>query len=538
MARIDKTKKDAYMLKTLIDMFERGDIRTDHPLQRNPGRWTTDYRDGEIATIIKEENMDSIKICEQITVDENTGKKRIENWLIDGLQRLTYTMKYQMGAFKMGKNIEFPIISFTRAVKDGDGNFVLDEEGRRVYEDVEFDLRGKGYKDLPSELQDSFDSYCIDVVKHLDCSNEEIGYHIRRYNKQTNMNMSEKTITYLDTIAESIKKLSAHKFFKDNCTKISTNEKIKGAVNKVVIESLMILNYFEDWTKDSKKQGLYLEEKATEENFDQLSSILDRLSDIVTEKNEELFTSKNTFLWVKMFKYFTDNYNLPDEEFSNYLDALQNGLNEEMIALVTEIKVYGEEVTEASFKTLDEGKSTKDKSVVVNKLHVLETLMNKYFKSNDDLENAEDNEAVEENENVVVISGKDVHIEEIENRNNMKENKDNDSEMETIDFVRKYVNKDVTEEDIDDYFDYIDSCANVSRIVKPNAAVISTDNENAIIGVVCYAYTHDIDMDLWLQRYSISHVTLSENMSQKDRLFSMIKSLKNFEAMNKRVGVM
>lgn len=537
MARIDKTKKDAYMLKTLIDMFEGGDIRTDHPLQRNPGRWTTDYRDGEIATIIKEENMDTIKICEQITVDEVTGKKRIENWLIDGLQRLTYAMKYRMGAFKMGKNIEFPIISFTRAVKDDEGNFVLDKDGRRVYEDVEFDLRGKGYNDLPSELQNSFDSYCIDVVKHLDCSNEEIGYHIRRYNKQTNMNMSEKTITYLDTIAESIKDLSAHEFFK-NCTKISTNEKIKGTVNKVVIESLMILNFFEDWTKDSKKQGLYLEEKATEENFEQLSNILDKFSDIITESNEQLFSSKNTFLWVKMYKYFTDNYNLPDEEFSNYLDALQDGLSEEKVELLNAIKIYGEEVTETSFKTLDEGKSTKDKNVVINKLHILETLMNKYFKDNDDSENTDDNTAVEENNDVVVISGKDVHIEEIENRDNKEENKDNDSEMETIDFVRKYVNKDVTEEDIDDYFDYIDSCANVSKIVKPNAAVISTDNENAIIGVVCYAYTHDIDMDLWLQRYSVSHVTISENMSQKDRLFSMIKSLNNFEAMRKRTGVM
>ena len=32
MPKIDKTKKDAYMLKTLIEMFERGDLRTDHIL--------------------------------------------------------------------------------------------------------------------------------------------------------------------------------------------------------------------------------------------------------------------------------------------------------------------------------------------------------------------------------------------------------------------------------------------------------------------------------------------------------------------------
>ena len=55
MPKIERTKKDDRMLKTLIEDFERGELRTDHPLQRNPGRWNTDYRDGEIATIIKGE---------------------------------------------------------------------------------------------------------------------------------------------------------------------------------------------------------------------------------------------------------------------------------------------------------------------------------------------------------------------------------------------------------------------------------------------------------------------------------------------------
>ena len=259
MPKIERTKKDDRMLKTLIEDFERGELRTDHPLQRNPGRWNTDYRDGEIATIIKGEDIDPIKICEQIDVDEESNKKIIENWLIDGLQRLTYPMKYMLGAFRLGNNIEFPIVTFMRARKDVDGSFVMENE-RRIYDEIEFDLRGKAFKDLPPELQSNFESYSFPIVKQLDCTNEEVGYHIRRYNKQSNMNGSEKTITYLDTIAETIKEISAHKFFKDNCTKITQNEKIKGAVNKIVIETLMILNYFEDWTKDNKKQGLYLEE--------------------------------------------------------------------------------------------------------------------------------------------------------------------------------------------------------------------------------------------------------------------------------------
>lgn len=366
MPKIERTKKDDRMLKTLIEDFERGELRTDHPLQRNPGRWNTDYRDGEIATIIKGEDIDPIKICEQIDVDEESSKKIIENWLIDGLQRLTYPMKYMLGAFRLGNNIEFPIVTFMRARKDVDGLFVM-ENGRRIYDEIEFDLRGKAFKDLPPELQSDFESYSFSIVKQLDCTNEEVGYHIRRYNKQSNMNGSEKTITYLDTIAETIKEISAHKFFKDNCTKISQNEKIKGAVNKIVIETLMILNYFEDWTKDNKKQGLYLEEKATEDDFNGLKNILDRLANTITEENETLFTSKNTFIWIKMFDYFTKNFNLPDEKFSEFLSAFINKLREKDEKLVTPMKIYGEETDHCTYKALDESKSTKDKGVVNNK---------------------------------------------------------------------------------------------------------------------------------------------------------------------------
>lgn len=523
MPKIERTKKDDRMLKTLIEDFERGELRTDHPLQRNPGRWNTDYRDGEIATIIKGEDIDPIKICEQIDVDEESCKKIIENWLIDGIQRLTYPMKYMLGAFRLGNNIEFPIVTFLRARKDVDGSFVM-ENGRRIYDEIEFDLRGKAFKDLPPELQSNFESYSFSIVKQLDCTNEEVGYHIRRYNKQSNMNGSEKTITYLDTIAKTIKEISAHKFFKDNCTKISQNEKIKGAVNKIVIETLMILNYFEDWTKDNKKQGLYLEEKATENDFNGMKVILDRLANIVTKENEVLFTSKNTFIWIKMFDYFTNNFNLPDEKFSDFLDTFINKLREKDCELVTPMKIYGEETDHCTYKALDESKSTKDKYVVSNKLHILETLMNEYF-SNDSVVGSAENNEVEESK------VDEIQTEEFEKK--VEETFD-DSGMETLDFVRKYVNPEITEDDIDDYFDDINTYVK-SKIIDKDSEVISSDNENAIIALIAYTYKHDISMDAWLQRYAISHKTLPKDMSQKERFDAMLHSLYLFTKTQKKL---
>ena len=523
MPKIERTKKDDRMLKTLIEDFERGELRTDHPLQRNPGRWNTDYRDGEIATIIKGEDIDPIKICEQIDVDEESCKKIIENWLIDGIQRLTYPMKYMLGAFRLGNNIEFPIVTFLRARKDVDGSFVM-ENGRRIYDEIEFDLRGKAFKDLPPELQSNFESYSFSIVKQLDCTNEEVGYHIRRYNKQSNMNGSEKTITYLDTIAKTIKEISAHKFFKDNCTKISQNEKIKGAVNKIVIETLMILNYFEDWTKDNKKQGLYLEEKATENDFNGMKVILDRLANIVTKENEVLFTSKNTFIWIKMFDYFTNNFNLPDEKFSEFLDTFIDKLREKDCELATPMKIYGEETDHCTYKALDESKSTKDKYVVSNKLHILETLMNEYFSNDSVVDSAENNEVEESKVD-------EIQTEEFEKK--VEETFD-DSEMETLDFVRKYVNPEITEDDIDDYFDDINTYVK-SKIIDKDSEVISSDNENAIIALIAYTYKHDISMDTWLQRYAISHKTLPKDMSQKERFDAMLHNLYLFTKTQKKL---
>ena len=522
MPKIERTKKDDRMLKTLIEDFERGELRTDHPLQRKPGRWNTDYRDGEIATIIKGEDIDPIKICEQIDVDEESNKKIIENWLIDGLQRLTYPMKYMLGAFRLGNDIEFPIVAFMRARKDVDGSFVMENE-RRIYDEIEFDLRGKAFKDLPPELQSNFESYSFPIVKQLDCTNEEVGYHIRRYNKQSNMNGSEKTITYLDTIAETIKEISAHKFFKDNCTKISPNEKIKGAVNKIVIETLMILNYFEDWTKDNKKQGLYLEEKATEDDFNGLKKILDRLANTITEENESLFTSKNTFIWIKMFNYFIKNFNLPDEKFSEFLSAFINELREKDEKLVTPMKIYGEETDHCTYKALDESKSTKDKGVVNNKLHILETLMNEYFSNESTTDSVENNE--------VESKVDDIQTEEFEKK--VEETID-DTEMETLDFVRKYVDPEITEEDIDCCWDYINSCVSKTKIIKATSEMLAPENENSMMAMIAWADKENKNIATWLQRFSITHKTMSE-MSQKQRFEFMVKNFLKFEVMQTKV---
>ena len=182
----DRRVKDAYMNSTIQNMLARGELRGDHPQQRKPDQWNKHDKDGLIVTVLRGEDIDSIKVCEQLT------EQGVVLWVIDGLQRLTVLNSYRNGTFKLGKGIEYPILSYQRVKKDNRGKILKDEEENYVYEVNKIDLCGKGYEDLPLELKEGFDNYKIDVVKHLDCSDEEIGYHIRRYNRQSSMNASRK----------------------------------------------------------------------------------------------------------------------------------------------------------------------------------------------------------------------------------------------------------------------------------------------------------------------------------------------------------
>ena len=164
----DKIKRDTYMVSKLSGMINRGDLRDNHPQQRKSGQWDNNTRDNFIVTVIKNEDFDPIKICEQLT------DQGVVLWLIDGLQRSTTIANYKAGKFALGRKIDPYIIEYQEAIKGKDGEI--------VYQNVSYDLRGKGYKELPDKLKEDFDNCPVDIVKHLDCTDEEVGRHIVRYN--------------------------------------------------------------------------------------------------------------------------------------------------------------------------------------------------------------------------------------------------------------------------------------------------------------------------------------------------------------------
>lgn len=354
----DKRVKDAVMNSTVQNMFARGELRKDHPLQRKPGRWNNNERSGLIATVLKDEDIDSIKVCEQLS---DTG---VILWVIDGLQRLTTLNSYFNNGFKISRQIELPVITYQSVKKDKSGHIIKDEYDSYIYEKVEFDLRGKYYRDLPDELKEKFNNFKIDVVKHLDCTDEEIGYHIRRYNKQKSMNASENAVTFLDNIAREVKKISLNnRFFKNDLYR--ERERNNGTIERIIIESVMCMFHLDQWQKQSKKMGEFLNRNSSKKEFDKLNENLNRLDAIYSDQFADVLSSKDSFIWFTLFDKFTD-YGVDDRRFGDFIGEFCNGLSDQ-------------EVCGARFSEIDKNKSTKDKSVITKKLEILDFLMKEFL---------------------------------------------------------------------------------------------------------------------------------------------------------------
>lgn len=467
----DKTKNDTYMCATLLNMFRRGDLRKNHPQQRKAERWKCDARDGFIATIIKHEDVDSIKICEQIV-----GNKVIL-WLIDGLQRLTNLEKFKNGTFKLGRNLEMPVVYYVKTKYDNDGNIIVDEYGDPVQETAKFDLRGKSYNELPDELKEKFDNYQINVVKQLNCTDEEVGYHIRRYNRQSSMNNNETSITYMDHIARIVKHISQeHSFFK-NCGKYTLTEKKNGTIERIVCETLMATYHLDDWQKNGKKMGAYLNEHAEEKEFDSLSQELTRLENIIGENFQEYFNSKDSFIMFALFHEFT-KFGIEDSHFKDFLQAFQTELHNKEIE------------NDCSFDEVNKNRATKDKSVVRHKLNILEILLKDYLK----IEN---------------ITGIEEFISEC-----------NDIDLEN---VRK---------DIDFYNDSLDTL--LDETVKIDSRLRDDVNRPSLLALMSYSYKYDVDLEDWLTEYAERNNTY--NTDQKENFIHMTQDLQKYLSRSREGG--
>lgn len=360
----EKSKTTKYSVDELYRKISNKTINLEHPLQRASGQWDNKTKSNLISDLIQDNPIPSLILAEQI-IDGNSIK-----FNLDGKQRCTTVKEYIEDAFKISKNVTRSIITYQHISKDKNGHAILNEKGYPVMENVEFDISNKKFSQLPPELQDKIKEYNFDITLYLNCSDEDIAYHIQRYNQGKPMNIVQKGFTYLgEDFAREIKAIASMPLFQDSS--FTFKQFNNGSINRVIIESVMAINFLDDWKKSPEEISMYLNKNATMEMFESIEDSINRLQDIVTDETIVLFDMKNTFIWLTLFERFK-TFKIDDCHFNDFLISFINELQYK--------KINGN-----TYVSIDDGKNTKDKSVLIAKINHLEMLLKDFLFGQDDL---------------------------------------------------------------------------------------------------------------------------------------------------------
>lgn len=357
---MENCKTDKISIASIIKKIERHTIRFDHPLQRESDQWSPSIKGNLVSDILQGNKLHPLIFAEQII----NGVPII--WDLDGKQRCTNVYAFSRNGYKVSKNIRRWMITYQTTKKDEKGRDVLDDNGFPIAINAEFDIRGKKFSDLPEELRDRFLDYSFNYDQYLNCSEDDIGYHIERYNDGKPMTSPQKGITKLGTeYAEMVKSISNMPFFKD-MGGYKVSEFKNGAINRVVVESIMAANYLDKWNK-LEDMCKYIKENSNIAVFDEFEDMVERLEKVMTDDVSDMFDSKDSFLWFGLFSRFVRTWS-DDKRFIEFMTEFVRSLHSK--------KIEGESFDDI----LSDTKSTKDKGIVIKKINHLEKLMNKYLR--------------------------------------------------------------------------------------------------------------------------------------------------------------
>lgn len=421
-----RPRKQTYTMQQYIENVREGYITNDADTQRFPA--TKAIVDGLAVTILTDDYIPPI-----ILAEEDNGQMRIT----DGGSRTAAFKMILLGNYKIKSSVENPIIQYKSMSKN--------EYGEIEWTDAEFDIRNKTFEQFPKELQKKFNEYQVETVIHEHCDSNKVAMYIKRYNEHTAMNANQKMFVYIPRFAGRIRKITERPFF-INHSNYTESEKEKGMLERVISESVMCMFHLENWNKNGKKIASYLNENSSCEEFTVLNSNLTRLEKIITDDVKDIFNSKDSFIWLTFFDRFT-KLGVEDDKFTDFLYAFKNGLR-------------NKDVDGQLFDTVDQSESTKDKSVIKAKLHILETLLHAFL-----LINKEDLE-----------------------------------EVNTLDFVIENVKSDTAEEDIEFYSDMLDD---LTLEVDNDTKLLDKHNRPSLIALVGYACENEYDdvFTEWFKRW-------------------------------------
>lgn len=495
----ERTKSTSYSIESLSKQLRQHRLRDNHPLQRTFGQWSLLTKSELISDILQGNSLLQIVISEEIKAGI------IMHWLIDGKQRSTNLKDYLEDGFAISKNVQRYMIEYQSDKTDEDGNVILNEDGFPIPESKTFDIRGKKFSQLPEELQDKFRDYQVPVMLNLNCTKKDIAYDIARFNRCRPMNVSQSGWLGLEeSYAEYVDKILKMDFFKVDCDKSSySNTNIKnGSLRRIIIEAIMTSKYLSHFDKDFGKMCAYLTENANESIFIDFYLTLEKLSNVLRGDTSDIFNNKNSFLWFALFDKFLE-YGIEDDKFNKFIQEFKATL-------------HNKEVDGITYDCLNGQKGTKDRSSVTKRFNHLLTLMKEYLHIEDSVEEITkesesevvendlfDTETIEESPEKPVIAEVteysaigNVEIEHVEGE--VVGSTINTNMKSALNFVRKYVDESISELDVQDYEEYLDT---ITLDVDNSSKLLDAANHDSIIGIIAYAYQNDVDCDDWFKDY-------------------------------------
>ncbi len=431
-----KVKRQTYTLNMYLEKLKDMDIRSDADVQRLSGAWNNAMTNELIVSVLNGEYIPPIILGQE---------KNSQAWIVDGLQRSTALMMFRYGNYRVTSSVEEPSIAYRAKVRDAEGNVKIDGCGDIIWEDREFDIRRKSFNQMPKELQKMFNEFQLDCIIHENYTMEQISRLVRRFNFNKPMNVSQRAFTFCDKYARKIREILKREFFIE--AKYTKAERKNGTLERVIMESVMCMFHLDSWKK-SGQIGAYLNENASMEEFNILEGCIARLENMVAGDLYSVFTAKNTFLWFALFHKFTE-LGLADCRFADFLCVFQNGLDEKAINGKT-------------FDEIEQERSTKDKTVIMEKLDFLETLMLEYL-------------GIPKSEPKQEIDLEDA-----------------------LGFVRKNIDPFAAKEDIEQYAEVLDSLLEKSDCGEK---LLKAENKLSLVGIVAYSFKNDIDLDNWIVDY-------------------------------------
>ncbi len=429
-----RPRKQTYPLETYLNSNKDGDISNNADTQRKPA-WKA-IINGLIVTVLTDDYIPPIILAEE----DNS-----QLYIVDGGSRTAALMMFRYGNRKISSYVENSTISYKKKIKNEDGSI--------VWEDAVFDIKGKTYDQLPDELKKKFNAYQIETVIHENCDKNIEAMYIKRYNEHSSMNANQKAFTYVNKFANRIRKIMDSRFFLE-CNVYSDNDNEKGAVERIIVETVMCINHFEAWNKQAKNLFKYINDHSNEREFDILEDHINRLGNIITEDIKSIFNKKDSFIFFTLFDRFT-KLGINDVRFAEFLREFQFNLRETC-----------RNDNNLLFDEIKQNSSTKDKQVITDKLTLLEDLM-KEFLQNDNRGSAD---CVEK-------------------------------------FIAENLNMDIDEfsDDLQDYNDTLDKL--LDNTVKIGSRLLDKQNRLSLLAMMIYSYKEDKDLDKWMTDYASKNNT-------------------------------